>query len=383
MLPPKSRDVAPAPRYRCCLCASSLSYRLLGKSAFRLQTIHHCAYTHKHASGKRKLSNDDPQKFLCGKCGKECGHSAALRSHEQACRRARAAEGPVQGGHALCPSEHNGPFDTGHFMEKALHALGKCRVQGHVPRDTMQGVKHLFQGVLEETKRELRRHLQAGDCAGAEQAMEQVLDAWGKVTKRDAELKHLEGHDAYKKPEARYLGKGPYQQDCYAYDGDVAHQLESMWKHGPSQVWADVKSSLQRWLQKGLRTTGRFDPDWTIEDSSDGYEFGRFIARLALCEGDIPLVFIFYYDGLEVVNGIGQARGTHKLACFYWALVNINQVDRFKHIQLATKWQQRERGVFIEGIQYGEVDPAAFARALAWVDPREGESFVDLGSGTG
>ena len=138
----------------------------------------------------------------------------------------------------------------------------------------MQLLKHQFQGVLEETKRELRRHLQAGDCAGAEQALEQVVDAWGKVTKRDAELKHLEGHDAYKKPEPRYLGRGADQQDCYAYDGDVAHQLQSMWKHGPSHVWADVKSSLDRWFRKGFRTTGNFDPNWTIEDSSDGYEFG-------------------------------------------------------------------------------------------------------------
>jgi hypothetical protein len=39
---------------------------------------------------------------------------------------------------------------------------------------------------------------------------------------------------------------------------------------------------------------------------------------------------------LEVVNGLGQARGTNKLACFYWALVNINQMDRFHDIHLAT-----------------------------------------------
>ena len=48
-----------------------------------------------------------------------------------------------------------------------------------------------------------------------------------------------------------------------------------------------------------------------------------------------------------------------------------------------TKRQQREQGVYLEGIQYGEIDPAAFARALDWVKPREGENFCDLGSGTG
>eukprot|EP00966_Prymnesium_polylepis_P320044 7376434-Prymnesium_polylepis.2 len=48
-----------------------------------------------------------------------------------------------------------------------------------------------------------------------------------------------------------------------------------------------------------------------------------------------------------------------------------------------TKRQQRERGIFLDGLTYGEIEPAAFARALEWVDPRDGESFCDLGSGTG
>ena len=48
-----------------------------------------------------------------------------------------------------------------------------------------------------------------------------------------------------------------------------------------------------------------------------------------------------------------------------------------------TKKRQREQGVFLEGIQYGEIDPSAFARALGWVEPRDGENFCDLGSGTG
>jgi len=47
------------------------------------------------------------------------------------------------------------------------------------------------------------------------------------------------------------------------------------------------------------------------------------------------------------------------------------------------KRQQRESGVFIDGIQYGEVDPAAFAAALSWCAPRADETFVDLGSGSG
>lgn len=47
------------------------------------------------------------------------------------------------------------------------------------------------------------------------------------------------------------------------------------------------------------------------------------------------------------------------------------------------KAQQRAAGVFIEGIQYGEVKAEAFARCLDWVEPVAGEIFFDLGSGTG
>ena len=44
---------------------------------------------------------------------------------------------------------------------------------------------------------------------------------------------------------------------------------------------------------------------------------------------------------------------------------------------------QRAAGVFRDGIQYGEVSAASFARCLEWVTPVAGEVFYDLGSGTG
>ena len=47
------------------------------------------------------------------------------------------------------------------------------------------------------------------------------------------------------------------------------------------------------------------------------------------------------------------------------------------------KQEQRNNGIFVDGIQYGEVDMTAFASALAWVSPKSGERFIDLGSGIG
>ena len=47
------------------------------------------------------------------------------------------------------------------------------------------------------------------------------------------------------------------------------------------------------------------------------------------------------------------------------------------------KKRQRDAGEMLDGIQYGEVSTSAFAEALAWMNPNPGESFIDLGSGTG
>ena len=52
-------------------------------------------------------------------------------------------------------------------------------------------------------------------------------------------------------------------------------------------------------------------------------------------------------------------------------------------IARTAKETARKNGVFQEGIQYGEVKPSSFEKALAWLEPRPGESFIDLGSGTG
>ena len=57
-------------------------------------------------------------------------------------------------------------------------------------------------------------------------------------------------------------------------------------------------------------------------------------------------------------------------------------VDGYAIARRATR-EQRAAGTFLPGLQYGEIRPRAFATALEWLDPRYGESFVDLGSGTG
>jgi precorrin-6B methylase 2 len=48
-----------------------------------------------------------------------------------------------------------------------------------------------------------------------------------------------------------------------------------------------------------------------------------------------------------------------------------------------SKKRQRAENIFLDGITYGEVQADGFLTALAWCDPKPGETFIDMGSGTG
>jgi hypothetical protein len=58
------------------------------------------------------------------------------------------------------------------------------------------------------------------------------------------------------------------------------------------------------------------------------------------------------------------------------------EVDGYR-IAREVRAKQRRAGVFLEGITYGEVDIGDFTRVLQTVGPVRGETFVDVGSGTG
>jgi hypothetical protein len=68
---------------------------------------------------------------------------------------------------------------------------------------------------------------------------------------------------------------------------------------------------------------------------------------MKLRKGQKPLIFLFYYDDLEICNGLGQARTTHELGCFYWAMLNLDKKHRLsrKCIRMATVCLKRAIGI--------------------------------------
>ena len=226
-------------------------------------------------------------------------------------------------------------------------ALAHARIVNHASRDVVDELKKQVQGLFDSCQGEavdkVAPHLAGGADAETVVAgiFECVQDALLQVSTRDAELKRVRAHKAYVKPKRRYLGarkgeNGEVLEEFYAYDGGLKAQLEAMFATRPD-IWAQVEDFVTR-VSTRMRTTTTYDAHAKVDDLIDGAEFGRFYKRLKVKPGETPLVFILYYDGLEVVNGLGQARLTHELACFYWALVNIPGQGRMQphNVRLAT-----------------------------------------------
>ena len=319
--------------------------------------------------------------FPCHVCGKTFQRINSLRSHTDSCVRdqhQRALEENTAGftaGFSEGSSSNTARSSTNTcindddnqtLVNKTLGLWASCRVHKHVPRYTMQLIKVQFQELLEHTKRQVADKIRG---TGVEESVGEVLqnvsDALAHACCRDSELEYVDSSDAYLKPQRRHLGTDKNGQEHYAYDMDALETLRLLLKYKPN-VWQDVKTSLDRWLG-GIRTSAEYDPSWVLEDTSHGYEFGRWLLQIQFMdEKDIPLAFIIYYDGLEVVNGLGQARGRHKLACFYWALINVNQMDRFHNINLMTVCLEKDLSLFGASVAISGQADEDMATSTCW-----------------
>ena len=124
-------------------------------------------------------------------------------------------------------------------------------------------------------------------------------------------------------------------QHDYAWDMPFEEQLQQQLEHNP-RVWKEIQQSMASWRRDGHIDASQVE---LYYDISSGERFReKFAAMEQVARGAPVLMLMFYYDGLEVVNGLGPAHGTHKLACFYWTLLNLEPSHRtaLHNVHLAT-----------------------------------------------
>ena len=259
----------------------------------------------------------------------------------------------------------------------ALLHLSKARVVHGTPRDVIQGMKHCMKDQLRAVHEQLKARLQSSlgqqQAANLEELVQAVFDAASDLGPRDSELELLRSSPAYVKPVSRKLGTCPNSgEEFVAYDTPLDKNLEAMFATG---LWAEIESgaakmmqsAAERWPDELSEAAPAFDMTRTLDDVYDGMEFRRFMQRVKIRDGQVPLVFMFYYDGLEVVNGLGHAHGIHELGCFYWALLNLTPHSRMSrnNIRLATVCYKR--AISVCGMERVVAGPSQAGECLSWV----------------
>ena len=285
----------------------------------------------------------------CPECGRVFTTSLYLRQHMQAAGHRRpelmpnifeAADAVLEAAPAAADeAQEKPPWDT-----RFLGLLAASRCTSHMPRDTAQELKAHVAGLVSELKAQVAARLGPsveGGAATVAALTDDIFRTAQHFTSRNSELDLVHASPAYVAPCQRFLGKHPKTgESFYAWDSPLDKTMKTMLAK-QLETWADVESFLERFAERSSsrRADEAFgDGEWCISDTWDGVEFGNFVMRVQFRAGQVPLIFMFYYDGLELVNGLGQARTTWELGCFYYALIPLKQESRLNrsHLRLAT-----------------------------------------------
>ena len=310
-------------------------------------------------------------------CGREFTTAVYKRQHQErgrGCQSHKEARNSAYQGSTSTPP----PIEISQApssMDALLH-LAKARVRHGTPRAVIEGMKRCLQDQMRAAHTRLTAKLQSGlgqqQAANLEELVQSVFDAATDLGARDSELNLLRSSPAYVKPVSRHLGKCPHTgEEFVAYDTPLDKNLETMFATG---LWDEIKSGAATMMQSAasrpdeLSAAGpEFEQDRRVDDVYDGMEFRKFMCRVKIQDKQVPLVFMFYYDGLEVVNGLGAAHGIHELGCFYWALLNLTPRSRLSrsNIRLATVCYKRAIGVC--GMERVVAGPSQAGECLSWV----------------
>ena len=318
------------------------------------------------ASGAASTATD-AEDCICRYCSKRCSTFKGLRVHIDSVH-----NGATPATDSLPEACGGGCVRQSRWDDELILKLARGRVTHHVPREFASGIKDQFARTVATLKEEVlsrvQRVLEPG--VDADTLVGDIFEVCSDLTARDSELDRLRASPAYVRPEKRYLGTNPVSGEAfYAYDNPLDKVLEAMFATQP-ETYRDVKDFYKSRILNGrLRKDEAYDADMLIADTVDGCAAGSYVAQFLFNDGEVPLIFIFYYDGLEVVNGIGQARLTHELGCFYWALVPLQQHYRLNssHLRVATLCLKRAiNEIGMETVIHGRKEDQGDDKCNAW-----------------
>lgn len=352
------------------MCASSRATRTFSTSsrqspAYQPERMHQGRRAADGAQGNQSAAGS---LYACPLCPKVCSARYRLLKHIAAAHPSRqcCAVGAAGGSSSAVEPRPRRAWD-----EALLFKMAEGRVRQHVPRDVVDGVKdHIASTVAtlrEQVLSRVRHHLDP--AIDAEALLADVFDSCRDLTTRDSELDRLRKSKGYVQPVRRYLGENPSSgEQFYAYDMPLGAVLKAMFETQPETL-KEVKDFAEKVMGCNLLRGEAYDPDLVIADTIDGCKTGEFVAALRCNDGEVPLVFMLYYDGLEVVNGLGQARLTHELGCFYWALIPLQQHHRLNsvHLRVATLCYKRAISeVGMHTVLHGRPEEATDPKCNAW-----------------
>ena len=307
--------------------------------------------------------------FACPYCLKVCSTQLYLRQHMDAKHPTQQCDAADAARASSCVV---GPQPTRKWDDALLLKMAEARIRHNIPRDVVTDVKNHCASVVAELRGKVlarvRHHLDP--TIDADSLIADIFHTCRDLTTRDSELDRLRQSSAYVQPVRRYLGKSRASgEQFYAYDMPLDKVLTAMFATQPEKL-KEVRDFADKVMSRSdLQRGEAYNPGLKIEDTIDGCDTGAFVAALRCAPGELPLVFMLYYDGLEVVNGLGQARLTHELGCFYWALIPLQQRHRLHttNIRLATLCYKRAISeVGMHTVLHGRPDQVEDPSCHAW-----------------
>ena len=300
-------------------------------------------------SSSGDTSGSGTSTFICQECGKHCSAYCKLQQHKvTCCVELERADPNVPSLSSIAENRIRG--DT---RSSLLRQLTDMRIDRHFGNTVIESVKSFTVAALDSVKTALNARLSQMELGGSlSSTVDAVFNVFEGIRSERQEARARESLLPIVQPEQRCIGIETEEMqvdgrtvkqthNAYIWEIPFAKALAKLLQNDASAV-AAVLHSAKRWKasleERGASVSRKSKKvcgaTRTFSDIEDGEAFFPFLSAVqrdtADWENSTPIALMLYYDGLEVNNGLGHARGTHKMGCFYWALVNLEPERRLQ-----------------------------------------------------